>query len=207
MDGGKSVTHNKQNIPVKTIGSRQNISAKTNNSHQNIHARTDDSQPNIFARTDGSQTIRATDSLHREKNANSAAILAKVESDIQIGEENYSDYNNRIFFQIGISNNKTFRVSDEGSAFQFVVPGLYRIQFDADITHKGKLFFMRKPHFNSNQENFNNYEFGGGKMTQSTMLPFRSGSTLCVKFFPHNKNSNTIVKSGAQIEIYLVDDL
>lgn len=132
-----------------------------------------------------------------------AAILTKVEEDMQINSEN------KIYFTIGMSNSKHtyFQVLDNGSAFQFNISGLFRIVFTGNINVSGVLSFERKPQFNSNQEKFTRYKIAGGEITQSTMLPFKKGFILSVKFYPTNKSQKVIIKSGSQLEIYRVDNL
>jgi hypothetical protein len=143
---------------------------------------------------------------NKEKN-NLAAILVKIEDDIEIGQGKNSEFKNRIFFTIGICNNHSFRVIDDGSGFLFDYSGLYRIVFTGKTDKIGKIDFERKPDFNKKQRNFSIYDFGDEVSYISTMLPFKSGSTLNVKFYPEDNSTSSILYSGAQLEIYRVDNM
>jgi len=140
---------------------------------------------------------------YNNENISFAAILTKVDEDIQINSEN------KIFFTIGMSNSKNiyFNVLDNGSAFQFNTSGLFRIVFSGTINVPGILSFERKPLFNSNQEFFTKYNINKSDFNQSTMLPFKKGFILSIKFYPNNKSQNVILKAGSQLEIYKVDNL
>jgi hypothetical protein len=127
-----------------------------------------------------------------------AAILARVDENVEV--------RGKINFTVGISNNRSFKVSDDGSEFIITKDGFYRLIFTGRMTNQGKLIFDRSPSVRDKQKQFSEASFGGDITMVSTMLPFKEGYRLSIRFRSREMGVN-VLEGGAQLEIYRVDDL
>lgn len=147
---------------------------------------------------------RSEESNSKEKKSirtldSKAAILARIDE--------RSPIQDKIVFTVGISNNKSFRVSEDGSTFIFTQSGLYRIVFKGKVTSQGKIVLRRSPPLNEKQTVFTKFAFGGEIQEVSTMLPFHSSYELTVIFVANKSSKGDYLEAGAQVEIYKVDEI
>lgn len=131
-------------------------------------------------------------------NCNNGAILAKTNENIVI--------DGKIYFNVGISNNRSFQVTDDGTEFIFTKDGFYQLTFRGKFSCIGNLIFDRNPSFEKRQRQFSEFQFDEKTEEISTMLPFHKGNRLSVRF-ESPKPGICILSAGGQIEIVKVDDL
>lgn len=134
----------------------------------------------------------------RKSDEDTAAILARVEESVEV--------KGKLNFTVGISNNRSFKVSEDGTEFIIMKDGFYRLIFTGRMTNQGKLIFDRSPSVKEKQKQFAEASFGGDITMVSTMLPFKEGYRLSIRFRSREFGVN-LLEGGAQLEIYRVDDL
>lgn len=130
------------------------------------------------------------------KKSSTGAILARTDDNMTV--------NGKIYFNVGIGNNRSFRVTDDGAEFVFTKDGFYQLTFRGKISSTGTLIFDRTPSVKKSQRQFSEFRFGETITEITTMLPFQKDYRLTVRF---ESSQSGVLESGAQIEIIRVDDL
>lgn len=114
----------------------------------------------------------------------------------------------KIYFSMGLGNDKNIRVSRDGSKFTFNKEGFYNIKLTGSIimVGRGQVTFKRTPEIEEDKRAFSVFKVDRPDVAISTMLPIKEGYTLEVIISKSVPGSITIEK-GMQLEIHRVDSL
>lgn len=140
---------------------------------------------------------------HRQKSitmtqCDGAAIIAVTEATDLITD--------KIYFSMGLGNDKHIQVSKDGSKFIFNKEGFYNIKLTGSIIMigRGQVTFKRTPDIDEDKRAFSVFKIDKPDVSISTMLPIKEGHTLEVIISKNTPGSITVEK-GMQLEIHRVD--